>query len=69
MFDRIEQSTVRQMKDNVLKRDVALLPKPDILFIAPVVRLHEMNISRCVRFGNSFFRYLAPTAIRAPAVR
>ncbi len=55
MLDRVEQSTMRQMEDNVLERDATLLSQPFVLLIAPVVWLHDANISRCVHFGNTHF--------------
>ena len=37
VLDRVEQTTVRQMEDNVLKRNATLLLQPFVLLIAPEI--------------------------------
>ena len=55
VLNRVEQTAARQVENNVLERDAALLFKPFVLIDVLFVSLHDAKTSQRVRFGNSIF--------------
>ena len=43
---------MRQVENDILERNAALLPQPFVFLIIPIVWLHGANISLCVHYGN-----------------